>query len=54
MREEIENVLEAMREDYKRWSDRCANYSFDNAHSRIKDEMTENYCNGLMVEENRR
>ena len=54
MREAIENVLEAMREDYKRWSDRCANYSFDNAHSRSKDEMTENYCNGLMVEENRR
>ena len=23
MREAIEKVLEAMREDYKRWSDRC-------------------------------
>ena len=54
MRNEIEKGLEAMREDYRRWSDRCANHSFDNAHSRIKDEMEENYCNGLMVEENRR
>ena len=54
MREEIENVLEAMREDYKRWSGRCADYPFDNAHSRIKDEMTENYCNGLEVTEGSR
>ena len=46
MRNEIEKVLEAMREDYKRWSgpDR----------SQIKDEMTEDFCNGLRVEENRR
>ena len=46
MRNEIEKVLEAMRNDYKRWSgpDR----------SQIKDEMTEDFCNGLRVEENRR
>ena len=53
MRNEIEKVLEAMREDYKRWSGKCASWE-NSAHSRIKDEMTENYCNGLMVEENRR
>ena len=53
MRNEIEKVLEAMREDYRRWSDRCAKHD-GSAHSRIKDEMTENYCNGLSVEENRR
>ena len=53
MREEIENVLEAMREDYRRWSDRCASHK-ETAHFRIKEEMEENYCNGLMVEENRR
>ena len=53
MRNEIEKVLEAMREDYCRWSSACA--SHDSAsHSRIKTEMEENYCNGLRVEENRR
>ena len=46
MREEIEKVLEAMREDYKRWS--------GPERSQIKDEMTEDFCNGLRVEENRR
>jgi hypothetical protein len=46
MRNEIEKVLEAMREDYKRWS--------GPERSQIKDEMTEDYCNGLRVEENRR
>ena len=46
MREEIEKVLEAMREDYKRWS--------GPERSQIKDEMTEDFCNGLKVEENRR
>ena len=46
MRNEIEKVLEAMRNDYKRWSgpDR----------SQIKDEMTEDYCNGLEVSEGSR
>ena len=53
MRNEIEKVLEAMREDYRRWSDRCASHN-ESAHSRIRDEMEENYCNGLEVEENRR
>ena len=42
MREEIENVLEAMREDYRRWSDRCASHK-ETAHFRIKEEMEENY-----------
>ena len=53
MRNEIEKVLEAMREDYKRWSGKCASHD-EAAHSRIRDEMEENYCNGLEVEENRR
>ena len=53
MRNEIEKVLEAMREDYRRWSGRCASHD-ESAHSRIRDEMEENYCNGLKVEENRR
>ena len=53
MREAIEKVLEAMREDYKRWSDRCASHD-ESAHSRIRDEMEENYCNGLEVTEGSR
>ena len=53
MREAIENVLEAMREDYKRWSSACASHN-ESAHSRIKDEMEENYCNGLEVTEGSR
>ena len=55
MREEIEKVLEAMREDYKRWSNWSSNYK-PNAHSdtRIKNEMIENYCNGLEVTEGSR
>ena len=54
MRNEIEKVLEAMREDYKRWSGRCASHPTDAAHSRIKTEMEENYCNGLEVTEGSR
>jgi len=54
MRNEIEKVLEAMREDYKRWSGRCARHESSAHYSKIKDEMEENYCNGLEVEENRR
>ena len=46
MRNEIEKVLEAMRNDYKRWS--------GPERSQIKDDMTEDFCNGLMVVENRR
>ena len=53
MREEIEKVLEAMREDYKRWSGRCASHD-EAAHSRIREEMEENYCNGLEVTEGSR
>ena len=54
MRNEIEKVLEAMREDYKRWSDRCAAHESSAHYSKIKNEMEEEYCNGLRVEENRR
>ena len=53
MREAIENVLETMREDYKRWSGKCASHD-SAAHSRIKAEMEENYCNGLEVTEGSR
>ena len=53
MRNEIEKVLEAMREDYKRWSGRCASHD-EAAHSRIREEMEENYCNGLEVTEGSR
>ena len=52
MRNEIEKVLETMREDYIRWSDRSKLFNHD--ASRLNDEMIENYCNGLRVEENRR
>ena len=54
MREAIEKVLEAMRKDYKRWSDRCSAHESSAHYSKIKDEMIEDYCNGLRVEENRR
>ena len=51
MRNEIEKLLESMKEDYKRWSDRCA----DGEKSRaINTTMYEEYCDGLTVEENRR
>ena len=54
MRNEIEKVLEAMREDYKRWSDRCAAHESSAHYSGIRDEMEENYCNGLEVTEGSR
>ena len=54
MREAIEKVLEAMREDYKRWSDRCAAHESSAHYSNIKVEMEENYCNGLTVTEGSR
>ena len=47
MREEIEKVLEAMREDYKRWSN-------NTSYSSINAEMEEDYCNGLTVTEGSR
>ena len=55
MRNEIEKVLEAMREDYKRWSYWSSSYK-PNAHSdkKIMNEMIENYCNGLEVTEGSR
>ena len=51
MRNEIEKVLETMKEDYKRWSDRCA----DGEKSRaINTTMYEEYCDGLEVTEGSR
>ena len=41
MRNEIEKVLEAMREDSMRWSSMCARHD-ESAHSKIKTEMEEN------------
>ena len=53
MRNEIEKVLEAMREDYKRWTYAAKGRgSFSN--SDIEKEMTEEYCNGLEVTEGSR
>ena len=54
MRNEIEKVLEAMRNDYKRWSNNCARHESSAHYSKIKNEMEEDFCNGLRVEENRR
>jgi len=54
MREAIEKVLEAMRKDYIRWSDRCARHESSAHYSKIKDEMTEDFCNGLLVTEGSR
>ena len=54
MRNEIEKVLEAMREDYKRWSNRCARHDSYAHQSDVKNEMEENYCNGLEVTEGSR
>ena len=58
MREAIENVLEAMREDYKRWSmqGRTVHQNTDDfcREMDIREKMTEEYCNGLEVTEGRR
>ena len=55
MREEIEKVLEVMRNDYKRWHGQMLKDDGDTeSRRRIRDEMTEDYCTGLRVEENRR
>ena len=54
MRMEIEKVLEAMKEDYKRWSDRCARHESSAHYSKIKNEMEESYCNGFEVTEGSR
>ena len=55
MREAIEKVLEAMREDYKQWSNWSSSYK-PNPHSdkKIMNEMIENYCSGLEVTEGSR
>ena len=53
MRNEIEKVLEAMREDYKRWTYAAKGRgSFSNPD--IEKKMTEEYCNGLEVTEGSR
>jgi hypothetical protein len=53
MRNEIEKVLEAMREDYKRWTYAAKGRgSFSNLD--IEKKMTEEYCNGLEVTEGSR
>ena len=43
MRNEIEKVLETMKEDYKRWSDMCAH----GERRAINTTMYEEYCDGL-------
>ena len=58
MRNEIEKVLEAMREDYKRWNmmTRTVHQNVEefNRAIDIREEMTEEYCNGLEVTEGSR
>ena len=54
MREAIEKVLEAMREDYKRWSNRCARHDSYAHYSDVKNEMEKDYCEGLEVTEGSR
>ena len=58
MRMEIEKVLEAMKEDYKRWSmmGRTVHQNVDKfcKDIEIRDAMIENYSNGLEVKENSR
>jgi len=58
MRMEIEKVLEAMKEDYRRWSmiGRTVHQNVEkfSRDIEIRDEMIENYNAGLKVEENRR
>ena len=50
MRNEIEKVLKAMKEDYKRWSDMCAH----GERRAINTTMYEEYCDGLEVTEGSR
>ena len=51
MRNEIEKLLEVMKEDYKKWSDLCAD---GDEHRAINTTMYENYCEGLEVTEGSR
>ena len=53
MRNEIENVLEAMRDDYKRWTHACTGRGSISSSER-ENEMIETYCNGLEVSEGSR
>ena len=54
MRNEIEKVLEAMREDYKRWSGKLVETATYATADKIQNEMIESYCNGLEVSEGSR
>tara|TARA_Y100000296_G_scaffold70560_1_gene85323 strand:- start:1495 stop:1860 length:366 start_codon:yes stop_codon:yes gene_type:complete len=58
MRMEIEKVLEAMREDYKRWSmmTRTVHQNVEefNRAIDIREAMTKDYCDGLEVTEGSR
>ena len=58
MRNEIEKVLETMRNDYKRWSmmTRTVHQNVEefNRAIEIREEMTEEYCNGHEVTEGSR
>ena len=58
MRNEIEKVLEAMREDYRRWSmiGRTVHQNVEkfSRDIEIREEMIEGFNAGLKVEENRR
>ena len=58
MRNEIEKVLETMRNDYKRWSmmTRTVHQNVEefNRAIEIREEMTEEYCKGLEVTEGSR
>jgi predicted phage tail protein len=55
MREAIEKVLEAMREDYRRWTmtgrEVHQNVEEFNRAIDIREKMTEEFCNGLEVKE---
>lgn len=49
MLEKIEMVQEKMRNDYKKWSKKTG----DESRDRIRDEMTDQFCNGLSFEDGR-
>ena len=51
MRDKIQKVLEAMKDDYKDWADRCAKGEKERA---INTTMYEEYCEGLEISEGSR
>ena len=52
MREAIEKVLEAMREDYKRWGTRAIKVDSDpEFENELRTQMEEEFCDGLEVKE---